>query len=204
MGAGDLAGTGVYADRDFDAGEVVVRYQLQPLTIEEYEALPVGEEIFVHSYGGQRYLYPAPARFVNHSDDPSCYEDFEQGCDIALRPIAVGQPITIDANQETAYELSTFINALVDVLDQRSTEGLAGLLAQTVTFWSGSSRVTGRDAVTDRLLSEHILPLAGIDWLVGTGRWEALCSARAATGAHLTMLLKILAGNWQIVYLHLA
>lgn len=97
MGAGDLAGTGVYADRDFDAGEVVVRYQLQPLTIEEYEALPVGEEIFVHSYGGQRYLYPAPARFVNHSDDPSCYEDFEQGCDIALRPIAVGQPITIDA-----------------------------------------------------------------------------------------------------------
>lgn len=61
MGGGGLAGRGVYAGRDFDAGKIVVRYELQPLTIEEYEALPAREEIFVHSYGGCRYLrIPAP------------------------------------------------------------------------------------------------------------------------------------------------
>lgn len=204
LGAGSLAGRGVYAGRDFDAGEVVVRYQLQPLTIEEYEALPAGEEIFVHSYGGRRYLYPAPARFVNHSDDPSCFQDFDHGCDVALRPIAAGQQITIDARQETARELDTFMITFVDVLGRRSTQGLRGLLDKAVNLWWDGCRVSGQDAVIDGLLSAHVLPLEEIDWLVGTGRWEALCSAKAGTaGTHLSMLLKILSGNWQVVYLHL-
>lgn len=204
MGAGDLAGTGVYAGRDFDAGEVVIRYQLRSLTSEEYEALPPGEEIFVHSYGGRRYLYPPPARFVNHSDDPSCFEDFVQGCDIALRPIATGEAITIDAGQETAYELGTFTDRLADALGRRSREWLVELLAPTVTLWSERRCARGQEAVADRLLTAQLLPLGDIEWLVGTGRWEALCSATAgAMGSHLTMMLKILAGNWQIVYLHL-
>jgi hypothetical protein len=45
-------------------------------------------------------------------------------------------------------------------------------------------------------------PLTDVQWLVGTGRWEALCSAQAGD-RHLTMLLKVIAGNWQIVYQHL-
>ncbi|SDS48716.1 SET domain-containing protein [Microlunatus soli] len=79
VGAGDLAGTGIYASRDFAPGDVVIRYELQPLTDTDYDDLPGGEELFVHSYGGRRYLYPPPARFVNHSDDPSCYQDFDRG-----------------------------------------------------------------------------------------------------------------------------
>lgn len=204
VGAGSLAGRGVYAGRDFDAGEVVVRYELQPLTIEEYEALPAGEEIFVHSYGGRRYLYPAPARFVNHSDDPSCFQDFDQGCDVALRPIRAGQQITIDARQETARELDTFMITFVDVLGHRCRQGLTGLLDKAVNLWWDGCRASGQDAVIDRLLSAQVLPLGEIEWLIGTGRWEALCSARAgAAGTHLSMLLKILSGNWQVVYLHL-
>jgi hypothetical protein len=62
LGVGDLAGVGVYAARTFAAGDVVVRYELRPLTAEDYDRLPAGEQLFVHSYGGRRYLYPAPAR----------------------------------------------------------------------------------------------------------------------------------------------
>jgi hypothetical protein len=46
----------------------VVSYQLKEIDEAAYMALPAGEDLFVHSYGGRRYLYPAPARFVNHSE----------------------------------------------------------------------------------------------------------------------------------------
>jgi hypothetical protein len=44
-----------------------------------------------------------------------------------------------------------------------------------------------------------------LEWLVGTGRWEAICSARTGRdGAerHITIALKVIAGNWQVVYEH--
>ena len=56
-------------------------------------------------------VYPAPARFVNHSDEPSCVEDFDWCCDVALRDIAKGEPVTIDAAQETWRELGTSLDA---------------------------------------------------------------------------------------------
>jgi hypothetical protein len=84
--------------------------------------LPAGEDLFVHSYAGRRYLYPAPAPFVNHADDPSCYQDFDRGCDIALRPIARGEPVTIDTTAETAREFDTFLDAYQQALRARSAE----------------------------------------------------------------------------------
>jgi hypothetical protein len=78
VGKGDLAGKGVYADRDFIAGEPVITFDLQQIDEAQYPALPASEYLFVHSYGGRRYLYRAPARFVNHSDEPSCFEDFDR------------------------------------------------------------------------------------------------------------------------------
>ncbi len=183
IGVGSLAGRGVYAARDFEAGEVVVGYRLRPLDEAEYLALPAGEELFVHSYGGRRFLYPAPARFVNHSADPSCYQDFDRGCDVALRPITRGEPITIDATEETARELSTFLDAYRD--------GVDGLVAADAVRWG------------PELTAEQRRGITGVDWLVGTGRWEALCSAEVTGARHLSLLLKVITGNWQIVYQHL-
>jgi hypothetical protein len=40
---------------------------------------------------------------------------------------------------------------------------------------------------------------------VGTGRWEAVGSASTQIGErrrHLTMLVKVILGNWQLVYQH--
>ena len=199
VGDGALGGRGVYAARDFAAGEVVVAYTLRELDAAQYAALPPGEELFVHSYGGRRYLYPAPARFVNHADDPSCYQDFERGCDVALRPIAAGEAVTIDATQETARELATFLEAY-----EREPERRAELLDASAVLWRGGTALRGRDAVVAALLGDDLAGerLTGVEWLLGTGRWEALCSARWGR-RHLTMLLKVVAGNWQVVYQHL-
>ena len=205
VGPGKLAGKGVYAARDFAAGEVVVCYRLQPLDEADYLALPAGEDLFVHSYGGRRYLYPAPARFVNHSDDPSCRQDFDRGCDIALRPIARGEPVTIDATEETARELGIFLDAYQHALRDRSGRLLAVLIDREATLWVAGRAVRGRDAYVAAVPELELRSLSDVEWHVGTGRWEALCSAEATTGTgrrHQTMLLKVVTGNWQIRYHH--
>ena len=111
IGEGALAGQGLYAARSFAEGEVVVSYSLRRLSREEFLALPETERLFVHSYGGERYMYPSPARYVNHSHSPNTYQDFESHCDIALRPIAEGELITTNATKETDRELTTFLAA---------------------------------------------------------------------------------------------
>ncbi len=204
IGTGALAGKGVYAARDFAAGDVVVSYQLQRLTEAEYMALAAGEDLFVHSFGGERYLYPEPARFVNHSDDPSCVQDFGRGCNVARRPIAAGEPITINANDETSHELDTFLQAYERALFEESESTLSRLIDESVTTWRSGRAAHGRTEAARALLG-GVHQLTNVEWLVGTGRWEALCSATlpATNGSlHLTMLLKVVRGNWQMVYHH--
>jgi hypothetical protein len=207
LGLGGLAGRGVYAARDFDAGEVVMSFWLRPLDADEYAALPAGEDLFVHSYGGRRFLYPAPARFVNHSDDPSCVQDFDRRRHIALRPIATGEPVTIDATQETARELDTFLDAYRHALGSGSVAKVGALVDGEATLWLDGQALRGRDAVVAALLDSEPGPLSGVEWVVGTGRWEALCSAETPSTdgrrRHLTMLLKVVDGNWQTLYQHI-
>jgi hypothetical protein len=203
---GNLAGRGVYAARDFAAGEVAVGYQLRPLDEAEYLALPAGDDLFVHSFGGRRFLYPAPARFVNHSDDPSCYQDFDRCCDVALRPITTGEPITIDATDETARELATFLDAYRSAVGSGSRPLLGSLTDSEALVWLHGVAARGRGAVVTALLGSESASLSSVEWLVGTGRWEAVCSAEVGTadgGRHVTMLLKVVAGNWQVRYVHI-
>jgi hypothetical protein len=198
VGPGNLAGRGVYAARDFAPGEVVVSYRLTPLDEAQYRALPAGEDLFVHSFAGRRYLYPAPARYVNHADDPSCVQDFDRCCDIARRPIAAGDPVTIDCHQETARELGTFLEAYRQARDERS---LGALLDAGAVLRRAGETFRGRDAVAGALLAGTRPSLSEVEWLIGTGRWEALCAA-ADGPRHVTILLKVVAGNWQLVYQH--
>lgn len=204
VGEGNLDGHGVYAARDFVADEPLLGYDLQPIDDAGYQALPVQDRLFVHSYGGRRYLYPAPARFVNHSDNPTCSEDFHRCCYVALRDIAKGEPITIDATQETAHELATFMDAYRHACRARSNALLADLIHHEAVYWSSGVACRGQDAVVAELLVAAIEPLADVEWLVGTGRWEAVCSAviNRAPIQHLTMLVMVLHGNWQLMYLH--
>lgn len=100
IGKGNLAGKGVYANRDFKKGEVVIRYHLKPLAEEEFENLPELEKMFVHEHSGIIYLYPEPERYVNHSENPNTYQDLIKQCDIALRDIKKGEEITSDAAKD--------------------------------------------------------------------------------------------------------
>ena len=143
---------------------------------------------------------------MNHSDEPSCFQDFERCCDVALRPIAEGEPITIDAAEETAHELATFVDAYHLALDDRSAPLLGALVAAEAVLFRHQQAHRGRDAVVAALLDIEEVSLSSVEWLIGTGRWEALCSGDHDTAGgrqHLTMLLKVVAGNWQMVYQHL-
>ena len=205
VGKGDLAGKGVYADRDFLAGESVITFELQGIDEAQYLALPAGDDLFVHSYGGRRYLYPPPARFVNHADDPSCFEDFDRCCDVALRDIGMGEPITIDATQETMRELTTFLDAYTTARRSRSVPDLESLIDSGATSWRLGAATRGRHAIVGALLESEPEPLYEVEWLIGTGRWEAVCSVSTAGGEHyphITLLLKVIRGNWQLVYQH--
>jgi len=43
VGEGNLVGKGVYAARDLATGEIVIVYDLAPLTREDFDCLPEGE-----------------------------------------------------------------------------------------------------------------------------------------------------------------
>ena len=172
------AGRGVYAERDFAAGEPLLRFELRRIDGAEYRNLPPEEHLVVHSYSGRRYLYPTPARFVNHSDDPTCVEDFDRWCFVARRDLVRGDPITIDATQETVHELTTFLHAYRDARRSRSKAILESLIDDEAIHRESGGAVRGRGAVVDHLLHGYE-PLVEVEWFVGTERWEAVCSATA-------------------------
>ncbi|MDP3993673.1 MAG: SET domain-containing protein [bacterium] len=94
-------GLGVFANRNFKKGEIVVRYpDLKPLTEKEFQQLPDSEKTFTHTQWGTKYLYPLPARYVNHSDEPNTVQDLKKRHDIATRDINRGEEITTDATKD--------------------------------------------------------------------------------------------------------
>ena len=115
VGRGDLDGKGVYAVRDFKKGEVVIEYQLAPLTFDELKALPHADYLATHNVNGQIYLYPEPARYVNHSDDPNTYNDLAKQADIALRDITQGEMITVDGRTDDVPVLKRLAAVVVTV-----------------------------------------------------------------------------------------
>lgn len=100
VGEGNLAGKGVYANKDFKKGDVVISYNLTPLTEEESKNLPDDEKIFTHSHHEKVYLYGEPERYVNHSETPNTHQDLEEQKDIALVDIKKGEMITTDAGKD--------------------------------------------------------------------------------------------------------
>jgi len=100
IGKGNLAGKGVYANRNFKKREVVIKYNLKRLTKEEYKNLPKEEKMFTHTHWGKIYLYLEPERYINHSSAPNTYQDLKRKADIALRDIKKGEMITTDATKD--------------------------------------------------------------------------------------------------------
>jgi hypothetical protein len=211
IGPGALDGSGVFADRDFEPGDVVLSYRLRELTLEEFRALPEKEQLlFVHSYGGRRFLYPSPVRYTNHSERPTVHDDFEHGRLVALRHISRGEPITIDAMRQTDRELTTFMEALATACSNGDRDALLELIADTAFARLPDGMHRGAADVAEELLRFHTgnraIPASAREWIVGRHRWEAVCSAGFADGGarrwHVTAMLEVIEGNWQLVYEH--
>jgi len=115
IGKGNLAGKGVYAARDFGRGEVVLKYDLKPITFQELKELSKVDYLATHNENGQIYLYPEPARFVNHSEDPNVRNDHKARADIAIKDINKGEAITVDASNDDIPLLKKVDAVLVKV-----------------------------------------------------------------------------------------
>jgi SET domain-containing protein len=91
-----IHGWGVYAVRAFEAGEVVLRWDVsRRLTGAELASLPEEERRYTHPFDGETaILVQPPERYVNHScDNNTEVRDF---CDVAVRHIAPGEEVTSD------------------------------------------------------------------------------------------------------------
>lgn len=92
---------GVFANRDFKKGEIVIRYkELKPLTEKEFKSLSKSEKQFTHTHWGVVYLYPVPARYVNHSSNPNTVQNLKKRYDVAVRDIKKGEELTTDATKD--------------------------------------------------------------------------------------------------------
>lgn len=100
IGKGNLAGKGVYAEKDFKRGDVVIKYSLKPISQEEFNTLPKNEIMFTHTHWGQIYLYSEPERYVNDSKDPNTLPDLKLQADVAVRDISKGEMITTDSKYD--------------------------------------------------------------------------------------------------------
>ncbi|HEY6806174.1 MAG TPA: SET domain-containing protein-lysine N-methyltransferase [Pyrinomonadaceae bacterium] len=91
-----IQGRGVYAKRAFDAGEIVLRWDLShTISNDQLATLPDDERRYTHPLDEHRTLIvQAPERFVNHSCAPNT--EVLEFCDVALRRIEVGEEITSD------------------------------------------------------------------------------------------------------------
>lgn len=220
IGKGILAGKGVYAARDFKKGELVVPYNLKQLKQHEFDALPTSEQEWTHSFWGKIYLFSEPARYVNHSDDPTTYPDLDKMGDYALRPIKKGEPITINDKIELRHELDTFLEAYEKAANSRDFDNVAPLITKDAVFWFTDGTHEGREAIqkafqdTWTKIQDETYAISNVQWLVAT-YWNSVCSytfrsegitegkKHVFTGRGVNVL-KRLDGGWRIVHEHLS
>lgn len=115
IGKGAMSGRGLYAARNFKKDEVVIGYELKPITFRELKELSPEDYAATHNVNGQIYVYPEPARYVSHSENPNVRNDHGQRADIALRDIEKGELITVDARCDDVPVLKKIDAILVKV-----------------------------------------------------------------------------------------
>jgi SET domain-containing protein len=91
-----IEGKGVFANRDFKKGEVVIKWNTDTiLTKAEVEKLPEREKRYISPIGDRFLLQQPPVRYVNHSCNPNT-KVVNDSSDVAIRDIKKGEEITSD------------------------------------------------------------------------------------------------------------
>lgn len=92
----EIHGNGVFANRDFKKGEVVIRWETcsRIITEQEFRALSEENKRITSYHNGEYVLFDSPGRYLNHSCDSNTKA--ENYCDVAVRDIHEGEEITCD------------------------------------------------------------------------------------------------------------
>jgi hypothetical protein len=91
-----IEGKGVFADRKFQKGEVVLKWDTSRiLGQDEVDELDEHEKRYLSPFHGKFLLQNPPARYVNHSCDPNT-KVVDECSDVAIRDIKKGEEITSD------------------------------------------------------------------------------------------------------------
>ena len=106
IGPSLIHGLGVFAEKEFKAGEKVINWEpcTTELTEEEINTLPKIERQFVQN----NTLFLSPSRFLNHSCSPNTI--IIEGKNIAQRDILKKEEITIDYSKENIPQLGMTCN----------------------------------------------------------------------------------------------
>ena len=139
VGKGGLAGKAVYAGRDFQAGELILKYNWRELTTKDWANLSDQEKQFAHSFWGRTQLFLPPERYVNHSDRPNTKQDLAALADRAVRFIKQGEEITTDASLEIKNELESLLAVYWQAINSRDIPAISGLLFSKARFNGGDS-----------------------------------------------------------------
>ena len=105
-----IHGKGLFAARDFDAGEKILSWAecAEILSDQDARDLPPYEQKFLSYIDGQNILFKAPARFINHSCDPNILG--KEGYDVAIRSIKKGEELNADYVLEQVPGLNIICN----------------------------------------------------------------------------------------------
>lgn len=87
-----IHGKGVFANKDFKKGEIVIKWQPKILKKSDVVKLTKKQKTYVHISYGKPLLMSYPEKFVNHSDRPNTKAKGHS--DVAIRNITKGEEIT--------------------------------------------------------------------------------------------------------------
>ncbi len=166
IGEGKIQGKAAYAARDFKKGETVMKLNLKPLSYADYKALRKSEQYFTHTVRGQIMLYPEPARYVSHSENPNVVNDHAQQANVAIRDIKTGELITVDAREDDVPIFKKLDAVLVKV--PSIEEGLEFYRTQLgqITLWKKQDMAAVKLGDAELVLSTKLNP--EIDMLVAS------------------------------------
>ncbi len=100
-----IHGKGVFADRDFKKGEVILKWDLRKTILKkDIHKLSPRIRRNVYLYKGQYIVPSSPGIYLNHSCDANTTA--KNGSDIANRNILKGEEITIDMSNEAIVGLN--------------------------------------------------------------------------------------------------
>jgi len=89
---------GVFANKNFKKGEVVLEWHPKTLKESEVRKMPADKRHYVYKSADKYFLMQSPEKYVNHSCDANT--EARNGRDIAVRDIKKGEEITSDYTKQ--------------------------------------------------------------------------------------------------------